>query len=413
MSRRQVGPPRAGFSLLTTLIWTFLLVSVALILHLRLSGQLLATHDSDRQLYSFVLAEDGVEYARTLLPLMDLNELLAGSDGRHEGASFPEWRSPMPYRRALEFDPGLWSPSRDDGLPLVEKRPLLPRGYRATGGGWFFLRFSNNPEEKPDIDEDRIVLVRSLGVAGGLLPDPASPRVRNAVTLVEALFRQERVFDLPSAMTLLGDEGVFEFDGDSFLINGTNRLGVTVAAFSRKGLAKELEEALDEKQKRRIRGAGLRPAIGDISRELAASPVQRRVFRASFWEAFQNHLPEFVDSGRDGISYLPEGGSLRGKTYRGLVVARGDLDAGGCRIEGLLLHLGGGRLELGQGCRVKGGVWMSNLESFRGRLGSRPIQLRLSHDAAVVYNRQAIERALAKLPPTQLGWRILFPEMTR
>lgn len=412
MKAQRLDPSR-GFSLLTALLWTFLLASAVLLLHLRLSGHLLATHDSERQLYSFVLAENGVEYARTILPHVDVNELLRGPDGRHQGSDFAEWRSPLPYHQAQEEDPTTWIFNRDDGLPSDGKSLLLPGGYAATAKGRFLLRFTNNPEESPDSDQDRIVLVRSLGVVPGFLPDPASPGIRNAVTLVEAKLRQERVFELPSPLTLLGDNGVFQFEGKSFVVNGTDRFGVAVSNFNRDGLLEDFRDALDERQTSRIRGAGLTPSIVDVSRDLRSSPVHGRVFEADFWRAFQDNLPEFADETRNGITYLPDGGTLRGKSYKGVVVALGNLDATGSTVEGLLIHLGGGWLELGRGSRVKGAVWMSSLDNFRGALGTHPLQLRLSGNASIVYNKEAVRLGLGKFPPTQLGWRILFPEMAR
>ncbi len=402
-----------GFSLLTALLWTFLLASVALLLHLRLSGQLVAAHDSERQLYSFLLAESGVEYARTILPHLDVNELLTGRDGRHQGTAAAEWRSPMPYRQAQVADPADWRPGSDDGLPFYGRRALLPGGYKATANGRFFLRFSNNPEEEPGRDLDKIVLVRSLGVAPGFLPDPAAPGFHNAVTLVEARLRQERVFDLSAPLTLFGDGGVFEFEGTSFLIDGGDQPAVAVVSFKRGGIGQDLRLALDPGQESRIRGEGANPSIADASREYRSNPVQTRVFEPDFWEAFQTHLPMFADSSKKAITYFPDGGVLGAKSYQGVVVAKGDLDARGAKIEGLLLHLGGGRLDLSKGTRVKGGVWMSNLDQFRGGLGAQPLHLRVADDASVIHDTKIITHALGKLPPTQLGWRILFPEMAR
>ena len=56
---------------------------------------------------------------------------------------------------------------------------------------------------------------------------------------------------------------------------------------------------------------------------------------------------------------------------------------------------------------------MSNLDSSGTNLRSRPIWFEMSGNAALRYSRPAISEALALIPPTQLGWRILFPETVR
>ncbi len=56
---------------------------------------------------------------------------------------------------------------------------------------------------------------------------------------------------------------------------------------------------------------------------------------------------------------------------------------------------------------------MSNLDSSGTDLVSRPLALEMSDHAAIRYSEPAISEALAQMPPTQLGWRILYPETVR
>ncbi len=71
----------AGFSLLMAMMLVLFMISFSLFLHLRIRTQWEMAAHVESQLYSLVLAENGIEYARTLLPHMELNLLLAGLDG--------------------------------------------------------------------------------------------------------------------------------------------------------------------------------------------------------------------------------------------------------------------------------------------------------------------------------------------
>ncbi len=410
-TRRRPRVDCRGFSLAAVLIWTFLLTTVVLALHLRLSHQAVGASDAERQLYSLVLAENGVEYARTVLPHLELDSLLNGPDGRHSGTG-AEWRDPMPYARAQSDDPARWRPERDDGIPFDEDGPLLPGGYRAAGRGWFFLRFSNNPEEPPQKDSDQVVLVRSLGVAPGFLPDPGAPGVRNAVTLVEARLRKETVFALPSPVTLFGDQGEFSFDGAGFLIDGKEKPGVSVIETSRPGLEDDFRDSLGDARKGRVRGAGTSPSIEDATEAYRRDENLRRIYSIEFWKAFVEGLPDFSDLPEGGVRFLPDGGEWSG-SFKGLMVSQGRLVLRDANIQGLLLHLGGGELELTGSTRVAGGLWISNLDHPRAVLPLGPLRLQIGGAAKVVYDEAAVRYALGRIPPTQLGWRILFPEMAR
>lgn len=102
------------------------------------------------------------------------------------------------------------------------------------------------------------------------------------------------------------------------------------------------------------------------------------------------------------------GGEFSG-SVRGVLVAEGNFELSGT-VEGLLLHLGGGRLSLvGEG-RVQGAVWMSDVDFHGTQLAHRPVLFHLADAAAIEFDAALADEALSWLPPTQLGWRILFSE---
>ena len=393
-----------GFSLILALLTTTLITSLMLMLHLQIAARWDLVNSVDAQLHSFTLAESGIERARALIPRVDLDSLLKGADGAHSGTAIPEWRNPIPLGKARTIEPGSWTPERDDGIPSRG-------GHSAAGRGYFFLRFSNNPEEDPDHDEDQVILLRSLGITALPLPDPLLPDIRNSITLIEARFRKETTFLLPSSLTLFGDSGNFEWKGNSFQVAGNAEHGISIVETATPGLYQDLMASLAPAQRSRIRGQGNDPSISEITSAYASDPVYRRLFEPEFWTHFEKELPRFSADPAGGILLLAQGGTITG-SFEGVVVARGDLVLGkDVVIRGLLIHLGAGRLVLRENSQVEGGIWMSNLLPQEDQLEAQPLKLSLSDEATITYSLEAIRSGLSHFPPTQLGWRLLFPEM--
>ena len=399
-----------GFSLLTAMMLVLFMISFSLFLHLGIRTQWKMAAHVESQLYSLVLAENGIEYARTLLPHMELNPLLAGLDGTFSGIHSPEGRSPMPFAEALRVDPSTWEPAQDDGLPSYDGQPLLLKGHHGARTGYFFLKFSNNPEETPGYDEDHIILVRSLGIVPTPIQDSFLPDVKNSVALLEARFRQERAFSLPSPLTLSGHSGAFQWEGEHFGIEGEDRFSISLVSISPSTLYLDLVGSLSRAQQQSIRGQGLRPSIQEAGPQDLSEPMDNRLFHSEFWSHFLAQLPQFTDGPRRGIAFLPDGGMFE-RPFSGILIAQRDLTLGhGAQIRGLLLHLGKGKLTLKEQSQVIGGIWMSNFDSTGEELKSGPIALQVSGSSSIRYDQAAIGEALTLLPPTQLGWRILFPE---
>ena len=402
---------RRGFSILTVLLWMILLATLAVVLHLRLRAHLGQTRDMRRQLYSFVMAENGLEYARTLLPHLEIDSLLKGLDNVHNGELASEWRNPIPYQQAVSIDPTQWQPDNDDGLPFHDGKPLLAGGYQGAGDGFFFVRFSNNPEEPPDIDHDKTVLVRSLGLVPCLPSHHWLSQFRNCVTLLETRLRKEMIFELPSPLTLFGEKANFSWVGQDFTIEGGDRPAVSLIDLS--SLSSDLQGSLLPSQQDRLVGAALSPSWADLTAEYLDSTTRNQIFESQFWSDFLQQLPTFASLPGDGLTYWPEGGVLE-EERSGFLVARGALTlSAGARFHGLLLHLGGGSVRIIEDAFVMGGLWLANLDPTGTNLRHLPIELHLGGNSRLIYGAEEIARALALIPPTQLQWRYLFPEMAQ
>ena len=411
MDELRKSEPEAGLALLAALFTTALVATLVWVLSVQNLIQWRLLQEVEARLYSMVLAQNGVEFARGLLPLVELDELLAGPDGSFSGTDLAEWRNPLPFAEARRLDPKSWTPGRDDGLPARGRDSLLPNGYSDPGGGRFYLRFSNNPEEPAHQDRDGVVLVRSMGVAPLKLRNPFLASTRNSVTLIETRLLQETAFRLRSAITLAGDSGDFQWTGSQFLLDGGHREpAVRLLSLGGDGLGADFRRNLSRAQARRIRGAGPEPSLRDSTGAYRGDPRYRSLFQAVFWRHFQDQLP--ILSSATGIVHLPEGGSLPAAAS-GVVVARGNLILqGDVRFRGILLHLGGGAVILKDRAQIAGGLWLSNLSLDGDTVRGGPLSLHLSDLARIRYDADAIRSGLRSFPPTQLGWRLLFPEMT-
>ena len=387
-----------------------LLTVLAGLAFLQANQQLKLAADVEAQLHSTVMAENGVEYARHILPYLEIDELLSGADGEFCDSEEPEWRNPMLLDLARKVRVGNWAPQCDDGFLAP-----MPNSLSTEDRSSFLVRFTNNPEEAGMVDTDHIVIARSMGIVPEKISTVFAPEIKNCVTLLEVRLRQEVLFSIPSPLTIMGDSGAFEFDGTEFVVEGGDSYAVSLVAVANDGMLNDFVTALSLEQLQAIRGRGEDPSVtaGD---EYHTSKVYSRLFETSFWRHFKGHLPGFADpfqgqQQEDGLFYLFDGGVLEG-TFSGILVAQGDLIlSGDTKIDGLLLHLGEGQLTLRDQAEVQGGIWLCNLDHSGDELRSEVVSLRLSGSCRINYAPESILNALQSLPATQLGWRIIFPEM--
>ncbi len=308
---------------------------------------------------------------------------------------------------ARQFDPGRFVSSNDDGIPFYQGSSPLLSGHRSEDGGYFFLRFSNNPEEPAEQDQDHVLLVRSAGVIPSHIRSPFAPNLRNDVTLVEARLRQEVSFIPPSPLTVLGNSGQFTWAGTSFSIRSADQPAVSIVAFQSPQLYGDFVDSLSPAQAARLQGSSAASSVQDAA-EYRSHPAYQVLFRLQFWRHFLDHLPAYTD---DRIVFLPQGGEWN-QDLSGLLVALGETRlTGRARVKGLVLHLGGGELILEEQAEITGAVWMSHLEASDGGLSSKPLALRVSDSARIRHDSVAVREAVAHFPPTLRGWRLLFPEM--
>jgi len=378
-----------------------LLVSLAAAVSLALVNQGQNAAGFESQLSSLIVAANGIEYARCVLPNLSTTDTLRGQDGQVT-AGGQGWRNPLSLEQARRIAPAQWRPLTDDGIPAWNGTPLLSGAYKSEPG-YLALKFSNNAEEPPGQDEDGIVVVRSVGmvperqILGGR---------RNSACLIEAVFRQQREFEAHAALTLFAEEANLVFEGEKSAIEGGDLAAIGIISTTK--LSREVSDSVKKLPDERISGGRLRPSVHDLTIQHLSSKRYRSIFSARFWSHLIENLPDFADTNDPGIAYI-HGGRISGN-FHGVLVTEGNTDLTGT-VEGLLLHLGNGKLTLAGEAKVRGAVWMTNVDYKKSQLSHRPVRLHLADFATIQFDASLADEALSWLPPTQLGWRILFSEM--
>jgi len=403
---------------MTAVMVVFLMSGVLACLYLQVQASWTLTGNVEGQLQSITMAENGVEAAKTIVARANLNELLAGPDGHPCGLAEPGWRNPMPLELARTLDPREWVPACDDGLVTQELGVSLSQGLYISQNAFFLLRFSNNPEEPTSEDGDQVVLARSMGIIPARVNDPALTDIRNHVYLIEAKLRKETSFGLLSALTIGGDIIDIQLEGTDFLVEGGEESGVSCVMIQAPTVEELFRLAIQPDQVGCFQGAGVAPSLRDSTDMFVNETRFARLLTSEFWTHLEERLPEFAESpssltwsSQEGLFFLPDGGVINAPVA-GVIVAFGDVEVGhGASIDGLLLHLGRGRLTLSGDSTVNGAVWVSSFHTSGGSLLCEEIQLTLSGSTRLIYDPDAVERALHQLPATQLEWRVIFPEM--
>lgn len=377
-----------GFVLPAVLLVILILSGLGLLIHQQCAASLETSQSVIRELQALTLAQNGIRAAQAVLARNRASVLLAGADGV---TGCPGAHNPVDFEAARTLDPETWSAPCDDGFPEPELGRFQPLGRT----GYFLFRFSNNPEEGGSLDRDGILLARSLG----LVPDPRCRpgSCAHHLALVEARFRRELAFAVDTAFTLMGPGLELEW-GDRSL-PGPEPWFTTVETGAA-GLIETLQATTH---------AG---AFKDETAPFMEDPNRRRLLEHAYWAHLYGNLENFRPPGTEPgamLHYLPAGGSISADCS-GVLFARGTVVfEPTARFKGLVIHMGGGTLVLESGSQLDGAVWMSGFPSNPGP--EETLKLTVKPGALVRFDGRIVREATAELPPTQLGWRIIFPEM--
>ena len=342
-------------------------------------------------MHSLNVAQNGIELGQSLLAAADIGGLLTGGNGLLDCSSGPEWRNPLGFDtvRTQSFDALVQN--CDDGRPLGWEG-----GYQGSDSGKVFLRFSNNPEEEPDRDTDSVVILRSLGAVESRTRSWSKTPAPNLFSLVEARLRQQRPFESRAALTLVGHQALLDWSGGT-LIGGPGG-AIAAVQWPEPGLLDAVRSRVSSLEGMTLEGS--LPLLQDFTQACSDNPSLIEMLEACLEGRLETHLLGLAGRHAQHV----RGCSLRG-AQSGLVVSSGDVElSSGCRLSGVLVHVGGGLLTFRGGATVRGAVW-----AVAGP--DESLHFRLEPGAEIAYEADSCLQVSTQLKPTLIYWRILFPEM--
>lgn len=386
-----------------------------------------------------------------------------------DGPSY--YRDPIDFleARSVDYDrpPASQGNARIRGL-------LTPGAGTQYGPGRFIARISDNDDGDGDLltDVDNKFYLRVAGLIPGppqeLLQHGSLQK--NAVAMIEVFYKRDMSLDVGSPFTVYGPDvnparNSF-FDGNSFNLDGYDHSNMTIAEIERRnhhhnnndpaqaGLSilndapaegdgqaalDKIHDTTNSGQLDNIEGAdgpwGSTPSMRDDTEAVRTSGNEdaTNVFDAYFLATFIARISAAADVVYpDGTSL--SGGSIELGTEQNplIVVAEGDLDlsgngsgcgilivkgnldySGGFNYDGLILVVGDGSVNVGGANKsIIGGLYLARLEQDANgdpTFGSPTFTL--GGNSNFYFRGDSIRMAMNLLPPKQLGWREITPEL--
>jgi hypothetical protein len=382
------------------------------------------------------------------------------------------YRDPVDFLEARSVDYGRLPSS----VGQARIRGLMTPGLGTIHApGRFIARISDNDDGDGDFltDVDNKFFVRVAGIVPGP-PQQLSQYgslQKNSVAMIEAYYKRDMSLDVGSPFTVYGPDvnparNTF-FDGNSFTLDGYDHSGMSIAEIERHshhhnnsdasqaGLSvlndapsegdgqtslDKIHDTLASGQEDNIEGAdgpwGSSPSMRDDTDTVRNSGNEdaTNVFDAYFLSIFIARVSAAAD-----IVY-PDGTSLSGGSIQlgtednpQIVVAQGDLDvsgngsgcgllivkgelnySGGFNYDGLILVVGDGSVNVGGANKsIIGGLYLARLEQdANGDPTFGAPSFTLGGNSNFYFRGDSIRMAMNLLPPKQLGWREITPEIS-
>lgn len=385
-----------GFILIVTLLLLLLLMGGVGLALAAVSSYVRNCNYAAEQMKSMILAERGVEAARIIIAERDLNQILAAKNIPGSGSPDLE-RNPVRVSDAITLEPEELESECDGGFSFVSegKEEII------------LVRISNNPGEPWCEDRDGKVIVRSMGIIPNRLLETERGDTGNQVTILEAWFRKESFFHLPSPLVLADQEGFWSFAGCDFKVKGGELSSIALLGPAGPEQMESLQREIKEDCPENFDGP---PCLVTAVPAVEGASIQPCLSSELFWNHFQKNLNIFAHD----IKGIKKPGGIRGLArcsgpanlsgdVTGVLVTSGNVVLDGrFDLDGLLIHLGGGILEIAEKSRISGAVlYISGEQDSQAGLEIRD-------HAEIVYDPSALELAQAFLPVTHLGTRVIF-----
>ncbi len=477
MNPNRLFHDQSGAALLLALLVLSLLSLIGLFMSINATTGVQISDNYESHVQATYAALAGLNHAKVLLCGLGLNDLLRGPDGiysanaayRAEARSY-RYRLPLPLSTALILDisdplPGV-SGIPDDGMfstgvynniPGTMLIPVAgismaapdPPGMGVIPTSRYFVKVSDNNGEvsemagdandDPFTDGDRVILVRSMGIARTTSRAGASAGRRNSVVVFEARLKRLSTWTLGAALIVVGNQLQPDLGG-SFEIDGGDSPGIATI-----DPVPEDEVFPDQILRAAASGSGEisggrepTPSISDISAQIRRNRDHRLLLDPDYLLDFvRNQSPRIADSYFDGNQDWTAGNAPYFGAYNPalplnapdqdpkITVVNGDLQVAGnvsgggllivtgrfsCQgsfvYDGLILAIGAGDLNIaGANCEIRGGLYAANMTETAGETSFGSPRIAIGGKSRIVSNRNAVEMAVGLIPPSQISFR--------
>ena len=445
-SARGLPSPQEGLALVITLIALALFSLLGFYVAFRSTTEVRISDNYESAVQARFAALAGVDHARELLRGLNLDDQLKGPDGIYDSspaylsqARTFSFRNPIPWSTARSLN--ILDPAAD--LAGIPDDGLLNTGKTASGNGTvlipltgiaqtvpdpygpgiitisrYFVKVSDNnrdaleiaqdPADNPFHDGDRVVIVRSLGVARTIRENTSGRDRWNSMAVFEAQLKRRGTFKLQAAFVVQGIDvqpcASTMFDGTSFQVRGDAGIAGIATIDADPGdlvsPADQISASVAPDQQGNISGMGLTPSIRDITAPVSADADTSLLLRKDFLSNFAgSDVPGFADNSFQGNQSWAAGstpdlgnydpalpsndpaqrpkvtlvnGDLSigdGVAGGGLLIVTGRLTVNGrFAFNGLVLVVGKGEMEAyGMNPGVRGGVYLASLLGSSGQ----------------------------------------------
>jgi len=426
-------------------------------------------------------ARAGLNHARDLIRGLRFNDLLQGPDvdapppGTYPSTlsgqyAFRNWVDWSTARSLNMLNPpsdvggprheGLFNTGKvgtTPGTPLIPATGVAFTAPNPYGPGTvitarYFVKVTDNDDGDGDpfTDSDRIIIVRSTGVAQ-TIRETGGPARANSVAVYEAMYKEYRLFDLDVPFAIQGDmvlpASSNMFNGNSFNIDGNpNRYGIgTIDTNPSNNIypADEIKKGLSSNQTDQIKGSccpKTEAAIGEITASL--NDDQRLLLDPKFlWNVAYNLMPQFADNVYQGdqkwtgaftddlghydsskpvddpsqsfkVTYVNGDLDITGDvTGAGILFVTGKLSIrGSLKWAGMALVVGGSVDLSGHGAAVEGNLYLANLQPGNPPTFGNPA-VTVGGSSTFQTNAALLRMVLRQLPPMEISRREITSSM--
>jgi len=248
-SKKNCSRDERGFALLIMVICSALFMILGISLTFSAMSEFKMSKEYEAREQALLIADGGFNLTQAIFRGNNLTTLLSTATDVNQYFNFPVPtgttalgyfnRNPLSPIEAIQID--FANPPVPIGTRTINGLLTPPNGV-PIGTGRYFARLSDNDDGDGDwlSDADSVVILRVMGVHRASTAEGSvyGTRTQNAIAIIETTLRRDTTFNFDGAFTVFGPDGTFNFNGNSFDLDGRehNLNGNLIAGVPEPGL---------------------------------------------------------------------------------------------------------------------------------------------------------------------------------